>query len=330
MPVGAAAGVGLLNKPLTAFLLGALVVALLLAGPRWPLRDRWFWVAGGVAVLLWAPFLVWQTANGWPLLTLAGSIAGGGSTSSEPWWLVVPFQAVLVSPLLVPVWVAGIVALVRDRTLRAFPLAFGLLAVAFTVTGGKPYYLCGLYPVLLAAGAGPVVRWARTRLRVALVAAAVALSALTNVTLMLPVVPEDELAQTPVTAPVADVGETVGWPAFAATVGDVARARPPGTVVLTGNYGEAGALQRFAPDLDVYSGHNSYADWGMPPPGATTVVAVGFDRAELDRWFGAVEPVATIDNGVGLDNQEQGGRVWVCREPRRPWPELWAEIRHVG
>ncbi|TCK21704.1 glycosyltransferase family 39 protein [Pseudonocardia endophytica] len=330
IPVGLAAGVGLLNKPLTAFLLGALVVALLVAGPRWPLRDRWFWVAGAVAVVLWLPFLLWQAANGAPLLTLADSIAGGGSTSSEPWWLVVPFQAVLVSPLLIPVWVAGVVALARDRTLRAFPIAFVLLAVVFTVTGGKPYYLCGLYPVLLAAGAGPVLRWASSRVRATLLGLAVALSAVVNVMLMLPVVPEDELARTPITAMVADVGETVGWPAFATTVGDVARAQPPGTVVLTGNYGEAGALQRFAPDLDVYSGQNAYAYWGVPPARATTVVAVGYERPVLQRWFGDVVPAARIDNGVGLDNQEQGRTVWVCRGPLRPWGGLWPEIRHVG
>ncbi|MFP5022224.1 hypothetical protein [Pseudonocardia phyllosphaerae] len=201
----------------------------------------------------------------------------------------------------------------------------------FTVTGGKPYYLAGLYPVLLAAGAGPVVRWAwTTRVRTALVGAAVALSALVDATLMLPVVPEHMLASTPITAMVADVGETVGWPAFAATVARVADAQPPGTVVLTRNYGEAGALQRFAPRLAVVSGHNSYADWAIPPVTATTAVVTGYDRDQLTGWFASVVPAARIDNGVGLDNQEQGGTVWVCRIPLRPWPELWPEIRHVG
>jgi hypothetical protein len=34
-----------------------------------------------------------------------------------------------------------------------------VLAAAFLVTGGKPYYLGGMFPLLLAAGAGPVVAW---------------------------------------------------------------------------------------------------------------------------------------------------------------------------
>ncbi len=62
----------------------------------------------------------------------------------------------MVSPLLVPVWVAGWVRLARDpalRTERAFAVAYVVLAVVFLATGGKPYYLAGLCPVLLAAGA---------------------------------------------------------------------------------------------------------------------------------------------------------------------------------
>ncbi|MFR9806369.1 hypothetical protein ACL02T_29370 [Pseudonocardia sp. RS010] len=85
------------------------------------------------------------------------------------------------------------------------PVACAVLAVLVMATGGKPYYLCGLYPVLLAAGAAPVLRWARAG-RAGLLAGALALSALTNAVLMLPVVPVAELKNTPVTAMVADVG----------------------------------------------------------------------------------------------------------------------------
>jgi hypothetical protein len=330
--VGLAAGIGLQNKTLVAFLLLGLFVGLVVAGPWRPLRDPWFWGAGLLAVALWTPYLAWQALHGWPQLALSSAIASGGSTSSEPWWLVVPFQVVLVSPLLVPVWVAGLVALWRSRTYRLFPVAYAALAVLFTVTGGKPYYLCGLYPVLLAAGAAPVLRWVRAgRGRAGLLGGALALGALTNATLMLPVVPVADLKDTPVTAMVADVGETVGWPEFAATVAGVVAAQPAGTVVvLTGNYGEAGAVQRFAPGIPVVSGHNSYADWGVPPDDATTAVVVGYEPAVLRQWFASVEPAAVIDNGVGLDNQEQGRTVWVCRDPVASWTALWPRIRHVG
>src|SRR3954447_9794153 len=69
--VGLVAGVGLLNKALPAvLLLGLLVGALLTPSVRSRLRSPWV-VAGTVlALLLWAPYLVWQAGNGWPQLEL--------------------------------------------------------------------------------------------------------------------------------------------------------------------------------------------------------------------------------------------------------------------
>lgn len=78
--------------------------------------------------------------------------------------LVETLLLVLINPLLVPVRAVGWWRLARDpelRTWRAFAVAYVLLAVLFMITGAKPYYLAGLYPVLLAAGAAPVLDWAR-------------------------------------------------------------------------------------------------------------------------------------------------------------------------
>ena len=44
----------------------------------------------------------------------------------------------------------------------------------------------------------------------------------------------------------------------------------------------------------------------------------------------AVRQVATIDNGVDLDNDEQGQPVCLCLGPRQPWTSLWPKLRHLG
>src|SRR5690606_39984647 len=93
---------------------------------------------------IWAPPLAWQAANGFPVLTLFAAIAGGSFGSSEPWYLFLLFQLVLVSPLLVPVWALGWWRLAHDpalRTWRAFAVAYLLAAALLLVTGGKPYYM---------------------------------------------------------------------------------------------------------------------------------------------------------------------------------------------
>jgi hypothetical protein len=339
LAAGAVAGLGLLNKALPAFLLAAVAVGVLAVGPRAALRSRWPWLGALLAAALWAPHVVWQVANGLPQLELSRAIAAGSSGTSEPWYLFLPYQLVLVSPVLLPVWVAGWLRLVRDPALatwRAFAVAYPLLAVVFLVTGGKPYYLAGLYPLLLAAGAEPALAWARrgaSRLRGGLLVAAPVVSLGIAAVLFLPVVPVGRLADTPVPDVNYDAGEAVGWPEFAATLARVRAELPAGeqVAVLTGNYGEAGAVDRYLPELaPAYSRHNSYWTWGPPPEGATTLIAVGIAEEELRRWFGRVEQVARVDNRVGLDNDEQGRPVWVLRDRRADWSQIWPALRRLG
>lgn len=337
--VGLAAGIGLQVKILLAFLLLGVAGGILAAGPRRVLRSPWMWGGAALAATVWAPHLIWQAVNDWPQLQVAHSIAGGGSGTSEPRWAFLPFQLLLVSPLLFPVWMAGWWQLMRSPALRPwrfFAVTYAALAVVFLVTAGKPYYLAGLYPVLLAAGAEPTLRWVargRHRLRGAILGVALAGSLAASAFLFLPLVPVSRLADTPVTDVNYDAGETVGWPTFAAAVNSVVEAstrdgvRP---VVLTENYGEAGAMLRFKPGLKVYSGQNSFWTWGPPPEGSDTVVAVGFRGQALRQWFADVRAEGTIDNGVGLDNDEQGNTVWVCTSPRKAWSALWPDIRRIG
>jgi Dolichyl-phosphate-mannose-protein mannosyltransferase len=337
LAAGLVAGIGLQNKLLPALLLAAVLAGIVLAGPRRVLRTPWPWLGGLLALLIAAPNLAWQAANGFPQLALSAAIAAGSSGSSQPWNVFAPFQLVLISPLLVPVWALGLWRLARDerlRTWRALAVAYLLLAVLFLVTGGKPYYLGGLYPVLLAAGAEPVLAWAQAgRLRATALTGALVLSAAVSSVLMLPLVPVERLAATPIVDIHYDAGETVGWPRFAATVAAVRSTLPPDArvAVLTSNYGEAGAVDHFRPELrPAYSGHNAYWSWGPPPDDVDTVIAVGFAEPRLRAWFGEVVPAARIDNGFGLDNDEQGAPVWVARQRLAPWSDLWPQLRRLG
>ncbi|MFC4375141.1 hypothetical protein ACFO5K_13660 [Nocardia halotolerans] len=37
-----------------------------------------------------------------------------------------------------------------------------------------------------------------------------------------------------------------------------------------------------------------------------------------------------LDNGVGIDNDEQGAPMFVCRDPVRPWSQVWPQLRTLG
>ncbi|MEU3623123.1 hypothetical protein [Amycolatopsis coloradensis] len=67
-----------------------------------------------------------------------------------------------LSPVVVPVWIAGALRLWRDpdlRWARSPALAYPILFVILVVLGGKPYYSAPFLLLLTAAGADPCLRW---------------------------------------------------------------------------------------------------------------------------------------------------------------------------
>ena len=233
---GVVLGIGLLNKALPAFLAVGLLAGVAIAGPRRLLRNPYVWAGAGIALVLWLPWIVWQADRDWPQIDVSREITAGGSASSEPRWAVVPFQFLLISPMLAPVWIAGLVAFFRDpalRTYKFFGWAWVVLAVVYMAVGGKPYYLAGLLPVLLAAGSIQVDAWlerGRASARKALLVTAIGLSALIGGTISLPILPAED--SDVVVAANSDVGEMIGWPDLVDTVGGVYREQP-GAVILT-------------------------------------------------------------------------------------------------
>jgi hypothetical protein len=84
----------------------------------------------------------------------------------------------------------------------------------------------------------------------------------------------------------AELGETIGWPAQVALAGRLYGSLPAPerahTTILTGNYGEAGAIDRYGRQSGlpgVYSGANTFWLWGPPPAADTSALAVNVDPA---------------------------------------------------
>ena len=336
---GVVTGLGFEAKPQVAFVAVVIVVALALVGPRWPFRSPWFFGGMAAAAVLAAPYVVWQAAHRWPQFTVVSNVAGSAEGGRAGF---IPFQLVMVSPLLVPVWIAGLIWAWRstDHTLRFMPVTYGLLVAAYLIENGKAYYLASLYPALLGIGAVPTAAWTlrhHARLRNGLLGAALAISAAVSAVLALPLLPVTQLQGSAVMAVNPDQGETVGWPRFVRTVSTAWQSIPATerarTVIFTDNYGEAGAIDLLGGRLELpraYSGHNALSEWGRPPQRATQVLLIGYARpAYAGPYFVGCRPVGKIDNGVGLDNDEQGLPLLLCR-PAKGWAELWPKLRHYG
>jgi hypothetical protein len=334
---GVLLAVGLLNKSLIGVVVLGVVGAIAVVGPRVVLRSRWLLAGAVIAVIGALPYAVWQAEHGFPQRALAKAIAADGAEGGRAGFI--PFQLVLIGPLLLPVWAAGLMDLMRNparRVLRCFALAYLVLIPIFILTGGKAYYIAGLYPVLLGVGAVRVDQWlSEHRVRALAFVGAVSATAAINAVIGLCLLPVRDLQGSVVMALNPDAGEMVGWPRFTATVAQVFYSIPAperaSAVILTNNYGEAGAIAHFGPADGLpypYSGHNGWTFWGPPPNSMRTVVLVGIGDREAHQDFTGCRLRTRIDDGVGLHNNEQGEPVWLCSGEAAPWSSLWSHLRH--
>ena len=339
LAVGVTTGIGLENKDTLLFLGAGLAVGLVLAR-RWDvMRSPWTWAAIGIALLLWAPNLAWQAANGWPQLTMASRISGYAQDNRAQ---VVPLLWLFTGPLLFPVSAAGLAWLLVAKAAvpwRAIGTASIVALILVFVIGGKAYYAIGTVSVCMAAGGVVIDRWlARGHAGLKLVGFVVAavLSTSLIALLTLPILPLATYATTSLPATVTDTANQVGWPQFVATVEQVVASLPADerarAVILTNDYSEASPLILLGTGLPpVYSGHNSYWSWGPPPDDRTVVIHVGDWRpVDYANYFIGCQDVATIDNGLGIENGEQGVAVSVCTGLRQPWSVMWPALRTIS
>ena len=340
---GLVLGLGLANKHSVGFFAIAIFLGAMLSGERRLMLNRWLLLGVLIAGVFTVPDLWWQALHGWPTIAMTKSLnAENGGAGNIANWII--GQVIMVSLALIWVWVAGIGYLWRSgRPMwRALVWAYGLLFVFFAVTtGAKIYYLGGAYVYLLAAGAVRIEGWLAARpVRSRRLLALTAFTTVLALPLVLPVLPAKDIEWTYKVNQVP--AESVGWPELVHTVSTVwyslPRVQRASAVIFTANYGEAGAINELGRSLGLpiaVSGQNNEWFWGPGNPTASTVVAVapgprdvtGYG-AYLSQFFGRVRVAATLSDHARLHNQEWGGHVYICTEPRQPWGTLWPTLRH--
>ncbi|MGO1054936.1 glycosyltransferase family 39 protein [Crossiella sp. CA198] len=344
LAAGAVLGVALHNKYLIGGVVLSLLLAIALTGPRTLLRSPWLYAGGAIALLIWLPNLLWQFENGWPQLEMAKHLSEGNSERGGS-LLFLAMQALVIGPLLIPLWLAGLIRLLRTPELRFLGAAYLLLTAALLAAGGSALYLFGAYPALLAAGALSVDTWLSNgtgKLRPTLAVTAATLSAIFIAPLALPLVPESYLDRIPVVQMNGLTAEQFGWPELTNTVTTVYHRLPStqrkNTVIIAENFGQAAALQRYGRTQglpSVHSGYRGYAAWERPPAAARNAILVQPAKyPDAPAWAKKactnLRQVAEIRNNLNIKNREHGGTIWLCEDTTKSWDELWPEISHLN
>ncbi len=341
--IGAGIGLGMMTKYTMAFWVIGLIVAVLVTPARKYLRSKWLYIGAALAFVIFLPNLVWQIQHDFISLDFLSAIHARdiewGRTST-----FIPDQFYLTTnPLSIPLWTAGLILCLFSASMKRFRALGWMFVVTFLLlffSKGRGYYIGPAYVMLFAAGAAWFEKWLASRsektrrLGSGLAWTVLGIGGLVGIIIAKPVAPINSPLWE-VTSSINDVYvEMIGWQDLTETVARVYQSIPeeqkPRTVIYAGNYGEAGALDLYRKEYGlprVISGSNSlwYRGYGDTDP--KTVVVVGVDYSEAATVFRSCKVVDKVTNSYGVKNEESTRHtaILICRDPRLPWKDIWAQ-----
>jgi hypothetical protein len=361
--VGIFAGVGLQEKYSIGLFVFGIVIGLLLTEQRRVLLDKWIWLGGLAAFIIFLPNLLWNIHYHWPFLELMHNIRAEGRDVVLPFGQYFFQQTILTNPLTAPIWMFGLVGFFIWPPLKAYRVLGWSYLVCYSIffaLHGKNYYLAPIYPMLLAAGSVMVERALNTagaadhapRLRLGWLKPVIVIILLASGAHLAPVVipilsPEKFLAYTktlPFKLPVMEhsharaalpqwYADQFGWQEI---VDETAvawnRLQPSERAdcgIFAQNYGQAGAIDflgrrdRLPQSL---SGDKTFFLWGPRGYSGRCLIVVDDSRESLEQLFQRVDYVGTsADNPWAL---EKNIDVFICHGPKfGTLAELWPKLK---
>jgi hypothetical protein len=349
---GALVGIGLELKYSMAFLAAGILLGLVATPQRRQLGRVSLWAGLALAAALALPNFLWQAKEGFPFLEhIRGVHAGGRDVVRGPVAFLLD-QAVIMHPVLAPVWVVGVLWMLLGRErgrYGVFGWAFAFVVGAFIVLHGKNYYPTPVYPVAFAAGAVAIegfsasVAW--VRLRRAYFAAAV-LAGAALVPLAAPVLsPEDFLRYEgwlgmrppefehqnngPLPQYFAD---EFGWEDMVREVARVFHTLTPAeqakTAIFANSWGDAAAIDYFGPKYGLpraISKSDSYWMWGPRGYTGEIVIVLNSDGSGDRRHFASVVAAGRVQHP--FSRRDQWYDIFLCRGLNQDLRDLWPKMK---
>ncbi|HKU21690.1 MAG TPA: glycosyltransferase family 39 protein [Terriglobales bacterium] len=351
---GLLSGVGLENKYSMAVFGFGIVVGLLLTPERKALASKWIWLAGGLALAIFLPNLLWNIRYHFPFLELLHNIrASGRDVVLGPAQYLLQ-QILIMNPLTFPVWLAGIVYLFFSRNGRSYRLlGWSFLAVflTFFLQHGKDYYTSPVYPIVFTAGAVALEQitqnWSGAWLRGIFVTLLLAGTA-AMLPLNLPVLSPERLVRYVEKFPLKPQASEraharaelphyfawqFGWPEMVEEVARVYHSLPPDeqakTAIIGNNFAESGAVDLLGPKYGLPKSigvHQSYWLWGPRNYTGEIMIVLGDEPEDLGRWCNTVDIIAEPPNIPYMAVFERHP-VLLCRGLRGNLQQLWPKLK---
>jgi hypothetical protein len=349
---GVLAGFGLENKYSMLIFGAGLVLGLLLTPARRLLWNRWLWIGGAIAFLIFLPNLLWNVQHHFPFLELQANIrANGRDIPLGPVAFFVQ-EILLMHPLTLPIWFGGLwfyFFTEAGKPFRAIGWAWIFTAAVIVGLSPRVYYLFPAFPVLFAAGgvlweqllARPRWTWLKVAYPVLML-----LGGAVFAPLAIPVLsPEGYVRYTKALGfgqpaienhelgPLPQIfADQFGWDEMAASVARVYNALPPEvrarTAIFAQNYGQAGAIDLFGPKYGLppaIGGHQSYFLWGPREYTGESMIVMDDSERDLDKLFTSVRKAGSVYHPYSMPYQHFD--IFYCQGMHPPLQELWPRLK---
>ncbi|HYO79581.1 MAG TPA: glycosyltransferase family 39 protein [Thermoanaerobaculia bacterium] len=341
---GAIAGVGLQNKHSMLFIGAAIVVAMLFTPMRRSLARPWIWLGGAIALLLFAPNLIWQMQHGFPTLELLRNVKETGKNVVLAPGPFMVQQAMMLNPFTAPLWIAGLIALFRNPRHRVLAWTYVVVLALFLRLEAKDYYLAPIYPLLFAAGAV----WFSTRRRAIHIGAfaIVIAGGLISMPLATPILSpprylayQRALGVEPQQTEVSHTSEMpqlfsdqFGWEETVAKVGRYYHSLPEAerrkTAIFCGNYGQAGAIDFYGPKYGLppaISGHQHYFLWGHRGYSGESVILLDDDPDPDRELWTSLTKIDQRFHPYAMPSEN--APIFHGRGMKTPLAQLWPRVK---
>ncbi|MBJ7602143.1 MAG: glycosyltransferase family 39 protein [Candidatus Dormibacteraeota bacterium] len=332
--LGITLGIGLEVKYTIVGLIAGIGIAVLLTPwLRMELRTKYPWLAVAIALLIWAPNLVWQVVEGFPSLIYVMNHRGSGGGT-----VIFLIEFVVYLFFLLPVWLAGMVSLFRTRLLRPIGISCAVPLLIFLFVG-KSYYAAATVPIALAQGLMAISQIERRKPRLGLEIAVVVATALGFVVffqLLVPITPPNRLHAAGLDVKNEVFADSVGWADISNQVttiyGDLPASERRNTVIISAYVGVPGAIHIYGnPSLlpDVVSPQLSYFYWVPNDLTATDALMVDYQPSRVAWMCRSPKLIAHLTVPYDVVGLEQGAPVTFC-QLKAPIPKIWGQLRNFS
>jgi dolichyl-phosphate-mannose-protein mannosyltransferase len=351
--LGVIVGLGLENKYSMAFFTLGVLVGVLATPERRVLKSRWVWLGALAALAIFLPNFIWLVRHNFPFLELMHNIRQSHRDIVRGPVAFIADQAMIMGPLLFPLWAAGVAWLFFSRNGRRYRvLGWTYLAVLviFIVLKGKNYYLAPAYPMLFAAGGIAFERVTQARWRWLRPAyfVLILILGIASLPLSVPILSPEAFLHyqkasglEPVKAENQNNGplpqyfaDEFGWEEMVRRVAAVYNSLPPEerartAIFASGGYGEAAAIDFFGPKYGLpkaLSGHQSYWYWGPQNYDGSSVIVLGSDGTGDREHFASVEVRGEVQNPYS--RRDEWFPILLCRGLKVNLQTAWPELKH--